>query len=115
MPRPPREFDPALPYHVTIRGNDGRTLFPSGRDATVFLSLLEDTFRRCDITCAAYCLMSTHYHLLVAEGCERLPVAMHRLNSGYARSHNRRYGREHHLFGRRYAAIAVETEEHLLS
>jgi REP element-mobilizing transposase RayT len=115
VPRPPRQFDPELPYHVTIRGNDGRTIFADSGDAHFFLSLAERTFRRFEISCGAYCLMSTHYHLLVIEGCERLPAAMHLLNGGYARAWNRRRGREHHLFGRRYAAIRIETDEHLLN
>jgi REP-associated tyrosine transposase len=115
MPRPPREFEPGLPYHVTIRGNDGRRIFTSSGDATFFLSLAECAFRRHEITCAAYCLMSTHYHLLVVDGCERLPAAMQVLNGSYARAWNHRYGREHHLFGRRYASIPVESDRHLLA
>jgi REP element-mobilizing transposase RayT len=115
VPRPPRIFDPDLPYHVTTRGNDGRAIFDSVADARLFLDLLARAFARFEVTCAAYCLMTTHYHLLVTEGCERLPFAMHLLNGVYARGFNQRYGREHHVFGRRYAAIAVETERHLLA
>lgn len=115
MARPPREFEPGLPYHVTIRGNDGRRIFTCAGDANFFLTLAERAFGRHEITCAAYCLMSTHYHLLVVDGCERLPVAMHQLNGCYARGWNQRYGREHHVFGRRYAAISIESDAHLLA
>ena len=115
MARPPREFEPNLPYHVTIRGNDGRRIFTCSGDATFFLTLAERAFRRHEITCAAYCLMTTHYHLLVVDGSERLPAAMHLLNGSYARAWNQRYGREHHVFGRRYAAIAIGSDAHLLA
>jgi putative transposase len=99
---------------VTIRGNHGRTAFRCADDATVFLALLACAFTSLGIRCAGYCLMSTHYHLLVASGSERLPAAMHRVNGGYAHAHNRRYGREH-VWGRRYAAIAIEDEAHFLN
>jgi putative transposase len=115
MPRPLRIFDPDLPYHVTTRGNDGRAIFQRADDARRFLDLLERSFARFGVTCSAYCLMTTHYHLLVTEGCERLPPAMHLVNGGYAKGFNQRYGHEHHVFGRRYAAIEVATEAHLLA
>ena len=79
------------------------------------MRLLDRTVGRFGLRCAAYCVMTTHYHLLFVAGAERLPQAMHFLNCGYAQTFNRRYGREHHVFGRRYAAIAIETDLHLFA
>ncbi|MDQ3993007.1 MAG: transposase [Actinomycetota bacterium] len=115
MPRLPRVFDPSLPYHVTTRGNDGRRIFADAWDRLMFMRLLERAVKRFELRCAGYCIMTTHYHMLFAAGVERLPAAMHFLNGGYAQAFNRRRGREHHVFGRRYAAIAIETDLHLLA
>ncbi len=115
MARPLRVLDPALPYHVTTRGNDGRQIFHDDRDRLTFVWFLRRAVERFRLRLSAYCLMSTHYHLLFGDGVERLPHAMHRVNGGYAQAFNRRYGREHHVFGRRYASIAIETEQHLLA
>ena len=115
MPRPPRTLDPALPYHVTTRGNDGRRIFLDAHDRLLFVRLLDRAVFRFELRCAAYCLMTTHYHLLFVAGVERLPGAMHFLNCAYAHGFNRRYGREHHVFGRRYASIAIESDLHLFA
>ena len=42
----------------------------------------------------AWCLMGTHYHLLVEAPRERLSHGMHRLNGLYAQRFNRRHGQE---------------------
>ena len=48
-------------------------------------------------TCMAYCLMTSHYHLIVEVADGVLPAAMHALNLPYARNFNRRYGLRGHL------------------
>ena len=67
------------------------------------------------LTCLAYCLMTTHYHLLfdVPEGA--LPPAMKRLNWEYARSVNKRLGGRGHVVGGRYFSVPVSDTDHLLS
>lgn len=55
-------------------------------------------------TCLAYCLMRSHYHLLVRVEDGVLPRAMHRLNLAYARHYNRRYELRGHVQFRRYGA-----------
>ena len=56
----------------------------------------------------AWCLMDTHYHLLVAADPEaQVSLGMQMLNSNHARAVNRRYDRRGHLFGARYRPTSV--------
>jgi hypothetical protein len=62
----------------------------------------------------AYCLMKTHYHLLLETPKADLADGMRRLNSLYAMSFNRRHQRVGHLFQGRYHSVVIQTESHLL-
>jgi putative transposase len=65
-------------------------------------------------TCIAYCLMTSHYHLIVEVDDGVLPVAMQSLNLAYARNFNRRYGLRGHVQFRRYGSRRIEGEDDLL-
>jgi putative transposase len=60
-----------------------------------------------------YCLLSTHYHLLLHCSQQDLSVAMHRLNGRYAQHVNVRRSHRGHLFGDRFSAYVVHDEDHL--
>jgi len=65
-------------------------------------------------TCIAYCLMTSHYHLIVDAGDGVLPTAMHGLNLRYAKHHNRRYGLRGHVQFARYGARRLADDGELL-
>jgi putative transposase len=114
MGRPPRVQPPDFPYHVTSCGNRGCAVFVDDADRNRFLRILGSTLRREAITCHEFCLLTTHYHLLVTPSEDNLAVAMHRLNSVYANTFNRRHGLKGHLFERRYWSARVQTDSHFL-
>lgn len=113
MPRPPRIQLANGLYHVTARGVAEYALFCDQGDRRLFIDLLRTTIRRCQWECHAYCLMTTHYHLLVQTRAPNLAAGMHFLNGRYAQLFNERYGRLGHLFFRRYAATMIGSEEQL--
>ena len=76
--------------------------------------MIADVVARYDWTCHAFCLMTSHYHLVVRTPNPDLARGMQRLNGSYAASFNRRHGEEGHVFFRRYASRLVQTEAHLL-
>jgi putative transposase len=102
-------------YHVTARGNDGRAIVLDNADRIRWLTLRA----RCDDAhswkCHAYCLLTTHFHLLVETMEANLATGMHWLNHVYAKTFNRRHDREDHVFGRRYGAKVVTTDEQLVA
>jgi putative transposase len=110
MPRPPRDLAPGL-FHVyahSVWAADA--LFRDDDDRLKFIAELERTTRRCGWTCAAFCVMGTHYHLIVDVEAGVLAKGAHYLNFLYARHFNERHGMKGHVHGRRYGARRVETE-----
>lgn len=65
--------------------------------------------------CISFCLLGTHYHLMLEVEDGALPVGMHRLNLGYARDFNRRHALRGHVQFRRYGATRVGNETQLVS
>jgi putative transposase len=104
---------PAGIYHVGTRSAGPIELFGDDFDRTMFCNLLVRRLRRSSWSCLAFCLMSTHYHLLLAAPDDGLQQGMRCLNGHYAYAFNRRHGRSGHLFGGRYFALPVLTDTSL--
>mgnify|MGYP000725234074 CR=1 FL=1 len=114
MARPPRTFSPGTPAHLTGRGVDDQPVFLDDLDRYEFLAIARKVT---DLVCwdvLCWCLMTTHYHLLVVVPDDplRVSVAMHRLNSIYARRFNGWHGRRGHVFGERFGDRTPESEPH---
>lgn len=89
-------------------------MFVDDTDRYDFCSRVGRATEKFSWTCRAFCLMSTHYHLLVDVDDNALQAGMHRINGQYAQEFNKRHGRSGHLRGDRYRIAAVETESHML-
>jgi putative transposase len=100
-------------FHVTALGVDHTAVFRDGLDRSRFLSLLSDCVTRFEWDVYAYCLMTTHYHVVLETTVEALARGMHRLNGVHALEFNRRHKRWGHLFGDRYASWVVDSDEYL--
>jgi putative transposase len=98
---------------VTTRGVNREAIFRDDRDRLVFLGLLAATIERHSWRCHAFCLMGTHYHLLIETQGENLSRGLQRLNGVYAQLFNRRHSRTGHLFGSRFHAWTIQDEAHL--
>lgn len=117
MSRPLRLDLPGALYHVTTRGNAREAIYRDDEDRETFLTLLGETCTRSGWRCYAYCLMTNHYHLLLAleeAPAGRLVRGMQHLNSRSAQQFNRRHRRVGHVYQGRYHAVLVQRERHLL-
>ena len=112
MARAPRVQIPGL-YHITTRGNNGAPVFRDDTDNRRFKSLLQRVATLLDWRVHLWCLMTTHYHLLIEIKSENLAWGMQLLNGRYAQAFNRRYGCSGHVFERRYASRLIESETQL--
>lgn len=65
MARGRRSDLPDGTYHVVTRGVDSAPVFRDDFDRVAFLELLGNAVSRHAWFCHAYCLMTTHYHLVV--------------------------------------------------
>lgn len=114
MARPLRiEYDGAL-YHVTSRGNERKPIFKDDTDRELFLDILSHVTDRFNWLCHAYCLMDTHYHLVIETPDGNLSKGMRQLNGVYTQAFNRRYNRVGHLFQGRFKGILVQKDSHFL-
>jgi putative transposase len=112
MARPLRPEAPGRVFHLTARSTWGRELFLTDADREDFLRLLERVVRRYRWQCLAWCLMDTHYHLIVRTPAANLGAGMRDLNGAYARRFNERHGRFGSVLAERYAHRVVRSEEH---
>ena len=94
------------------KGHDA--LFLGDLDRSIFLAGLTGVVLDLGWSCLSYCLMRTHYHLLVQTPTGRLSEGMRRLNGDYAKSYNRRHGGRGHVFGDRYKREPIRREAHLM-
>lgn len=111
MSRRRRTFYRGAIYHVVQRGNRRQAIYEDDSDRHLFLSLLEQTWRRYGFRYHAYCLMGNHYHLLVETPSLSLDKGMHWLNGVYATRFNTRHKVDGHVFQDRYWASLCETDE----
>jgi len=115
MPHQPRDTSPGVFHIFTHCVWAVPHLFRDDVDRLEFLRHLARLAERPGWTCIAYCLMTSHYHLIVDVEENVLPAAMHALNHPYARFHNRRYTLRGHVQFRRYGSRRIEGEEDLLN
>jgi REP element-mobilizing transposase RayT len=113
VPREPRIQVPSGIYHVNASACPDRDLFADATDKGSFEALLASTVSRFEWSCLSFCLMDTHYHLLLVTPRGDLAAAMQRLNGLYGQTYNRRHGSSGHVFKERYHSRFVQTESHL--
>lgn len=102
-------------YHVYARGNGRMTIYLDDADRLDFLDVLTDTVETHALVCHAYCLMPTHYHLVVSTLRANVSRAIQQLNRRYAQRWNRRHGHVGHVFQGRFGAQIVQEERYFLT
>ena len=115
MGRPLRPEAPGRTFHLTARAVFGRELFVDDTDRRDFMRLLAHTTRRYGWQLMGWCLMGTHYHLLVRTPAANLGAGMRDLNGSYARAFNHRHGRYGSVFAERYADRVIRNHEHFVN
>ena len=97
-------------YHVCARGTGKQIIFETDDDRWEFLELMRDCCRDAGVTVVAWCLMSNHVHLVLADYEDAMSAAMQRLLLTYARRFNKRTGRAGCLFRERFERRSLDTD-----
>jgi REP element-mobilizing transposase RayT len=113
MPRVPRSVLPDGLFHVATRGVAKMAIYLDDNDRRNFLGLLALAVQAFEWECLAFCLMTTHYHLVLETSRQNLSDGMQILNGDYAQGFNGKYERWGHVFGDRYWSRALADEEEL--
>jgi putative transposase len=112
MPYAPRLQFAGAVYHVATRATGPSDLFRDADDRQRFLKILKHVVGKYEWRLHSYCLMVTHYHLVLTTPKPNIGLGMQLLNGLYARTFNRRHGRLGHLVSARYSAAVIESEGH---
>jgi putative transposase len=118
MPRPLRAAEGGLVYHTLNRANAGMTIFAGDDDYAVFESVLAEAIHRTEMRLLAYCLMPTHFHLIVwpREDCD-----LSRFMGWLTLTHTQRWHAHHktvgmgHVYQGRFKSFPVQPDEHFLT
>jgi REP element-mobilizing transposase RayT len=114
VPRPLRiDFEGAT-HHVATLAVGKEHVFREPADRRRLLAQLGAIVDLYRWKCGAYCLMGTHFHLIVHTPDANLSLGMQHLCGVYAQWFNWKYARRGHLFGRRFASVLIVSDEHLL-
>ena len=91
-------------------------MFRTPDDYRVYLELLDDASRRCEVDLHGYVLMTNHVHLQATpSSVSSLPIMMKRVGENYARGFNRQYNRTGTLCEGRYRASLIRDERYWLT
>ena len=93
MPRRPRQEAPGALHHVVVQAASDSAIVADDVDRGAFLDELRRVVSECGWSCIAYCVMTTHAHLVLLTPEANLGRGMKLLLGRYAFSHNRRHGR----------------------
>ena len=118
MPRRIRFAQAGYVFHVLNRGAGRQTLFETNRDYDAFLSLLEQAKRRVEMRVLAYCLMPTHWHLVLwPESDDALSEYMHWLTVTHTQRLHARRGTAGTgpVYQGRFKSLPVQEDEHFLA
>ena len=102
-------------YHVTSNAVHDQPLFRDDHDRRSLLSLVAEAVAIRGWRVLAWCLMTTHYHLLLEIREPDLSEGMQRVNGAFAQRVNRRHRRRGHVFSDRFHAEPVRRDAHLFA
>jgi len=114
MARPPRIEYPNALYHVTSRGKDRQDIFTDNADRQQWLEIFASVCNRMKWRCYGYCLMDSHYHIIIETPLANLAQGMRQLNGVYTQKTNFRHQRSGQIYQGRYKAIIFDKEKYLL-
>lgn len=125
-----KDYVPDSYYHIYNRGVNKRTIFKDTQDYAVFLNLLKRYLSKepqkdkngreydslfGDMELLAFCLMPTHYHLLIYQYQPKAMTALiRRIGTTYSTYFNKKYSRVGPLFQERFKASRIINDNYLL-
>jgi putative transposase len=113
MPRRPRDVRPGF-QHAWVNATGDWDYFLDEVDRIAWVRRVVSILDRMVWTCAAFCQMSTHVHLLLSLPDESLPVGMRDLNREYSCDFNARHGRKGAFLRQRFGSRRIEDGDDLL-
>jgi len=115
MSRAARKKETEAVYHVMARSITEFDFFQQDADKEKFLNILRDCNEQFDCKIYGYCLMSTHYHILIDPNGYDISKFMKSLNLRYVKHVNKTYKRRGSLLAERFNSKIVANTEYALT
>ena len=118
MGRPKRAADGGLIYHVLNRANARMTIFEKPEDFAAFERILEKAVARTKMRLLAYCVMPTHWHMVV---WPQEDGELSRFTGWLTLTHTQRWHAHRHstgsghLYQGRFKSFPVQDAEHFFT
>ena len=113
MPRRPRVFVDGATYHVYCRTGRSEPVFREPEEGREFVGILAEIKRQDHLAVLAWCLMPSHYHLVLRTATVPLWRSMRLVQGRFAKSFNRRRAVCGPVWQGRYKAKLVLGERYL--
>jgi REP element-mobilizing transposase RayT len=110
-----RSIDPAAIYHVISTGSDKGPIAWDGGDYDSVVRELAKAATRYQWEVFAWCVMTTHHHVVVRAPKNGLSAGFQLINGSHSRRMSRRYTRVAHLFRNRPTMIEMKSQAHLVA
>lgn len=115
MPRRPRRYSSTGYYHITNRGVGKTRVFNESCDHAFFLECLRLAQKICSFKVLAYCVMTTHFHIVIKCDGPVPPSLFQSVGARFSAYYHKRHKCAGQIFQGRFRSEAIETEAHLLS
>ena len=96
------------------RGYDGNAIFSGHKSKKYFLDYLQDASKKMKIRIFAYCVLDTHYHLVLENTTGRLSDFLRLLNGNYGMCYRKLNGGKGYVFQSRFKSTLIEDDAYLL-
>jgi putative transposase len=96
------------------RGHGRERILANDADKKVFLDILTEASKRLKIRVLAYCLMDSHYHLVIENSSGRMADFFKLLNGDYGTYYRKRHGGNGYIFQGRYKSTLIQDDGYLM-
>lgn len=115
MPRCARIKSYDSVYHIMCKANAKGALFTDKADKERYLNLIRKYQKKHLFKVYAYCLMTTHIHMIIDCNGSDISKIMHGINQSYAQYFNIRHDSNGHVFQDRFKSKIVDDDNYLVN
>ncbi len=115
MPRAARIKNDSGIYHIMVRSISDVPLFRDNKDKEKYIQLVKKYKLTFLFNVYAYCLMTTHAHMIIDTRGADISKIMKSINQCYSAYFNKKYNRHGHVFQDRFKSKLVDDENYALT
>jgi len=101
-------------HHAVNRGHGGLPIFSDKEDKAVFLQIMDEAARVYRIRIFAYCIMDSHYHLVLQNSSGRMSEFFKKLNGHYGTLYRKQHSGAGYVFQNRYRSRIIQDDSYLI-